>query len=214
MSENTIDLPITEPRIEEYLTRLMHRDDPLLDEMERYAKEVGFPIVGPLVGRLLWVLARLKRARLIVELGSGYGYSAYWFAQALEPDGHIVLTDRKAENLERARRTFHEAGMEGLAEFRQGEALEIAKDYKDIDILFIDADKTQYPEAVRMFKDALVPGGLVVADNSLWHGRVASGDTTPDTRAVLAFNEMMMEDPAFFSTIVPVRDGVLVAYKL
>jgi caffeoyl-CoA O-methyltransferase len=192
----------------------MHRDDPLLDEMERRAKETGFPIVGPLVGRLLWVLARLRRSRLIVELGSGFGYSAYWFAQALEPDGHIVLTDRRAENLDRARKTFDEAGMAELAEFRQGEALDIAREYRDIDILFIDADKTQYPEAVRLFKDNLAPGGLVVADNSLWHGRVASGDDTPETRAVLAFNEMMMSDPAFFTTIVPVRDGVLVAYKL
>jgi len=214
MNEQTKDLPITDPRIEDYLTRLQHQDDPLLDDMERHAEELGFPIVGPLVGRLLWLLARLKRARLIVELGSGFGYSAYWFAQGMEPDGHIVLTDRKAENLNRARKTFKGSGMEGLAEFRQGEALEIARDYQDIDILFIDADKTQYPEAVRMFKDRLVTGGMVVADNSLWHGRVASGDGTQETRAVLAFNEMMMQDPDFFTTVVPVRDGVLVAYKL
>jgi caffeoyl-CoA O-methyltransferase len=214
MSAQPNDIPITDPRIEDYLTRVMHRDDPLLDDMERHARELGFPIVGPLVGRLLWVLARLRRARLIVELGSGFGYSAYWFAQALEPGGRVVLTDRDTDKLERARKTFHDAGMEALAEFRQGEALDIARDYRDIDILFIDADKRQYPEAVRLFRDNLAPGGLVVADNSLWYGRVASGDETTETRSLQAFNEMMMEDPAFFTTIVPVRDGVLVAYKL
>jgi len=93
---------ITDPKINDYLMRLSEENDSNLLEMERIAKKKGFPIVGRLVGRLLFILTRLKAPKLVVELGSGFGYSAYWFAKALSK-GKVVLIDYREENMEYAK---------------------------------------------------------------------------------------------------------------
>src|SRR4030043_1754360 len=109
----------------------------------------NFPIVERLVGRLLFVLTKLKKPKLIVEIGSGFGYSAYWFSKALD-NGKVVLTDYRKENMDYAEQMFRHAGLKRKAIFRVGEAVEIARKYKNIDILFIDIEKYQYP--VKLFR--------------------------------------------------------------
>ena len=120
---------ITDPKIHEYLMNLAHEEDQHILEMERIAKERNFPIVERLVGRLLFLLAKIKKPALVVELGSGFGYSAYWFAKAMD-SGKIVLTDYREENIEYAKKLFRETGHAGKAEFRVGDAIEIATGYK------------------------------------------------------------------------------------
>ena len=129
---------------------MAHEDDPHLAAMEEKAQETGFPIVGRLVGRFLYLLTRLKQPTLIVELGSGFGYSAYWFARALSMRSKVVLTDYSEENIAYARQVLIETGLADRAEFRVGDALRIGREYHDIDLLFIDIDKFQYPEAIRV----------------------------------------------------------------
>ena len=204
---------ITDPKINEYLMRLSEEDDRHVLEMERIAREKGFPIVDRLVGRLLFILTRLKSPKLIVELGSGFGYSAYWFAKALDR-GRIVLTDYSEDNMSYAKRLFRETGLIRKAEFRTGNALEIARAYKNIDILFIDIDKHQYPDAVRALMPNLNRNALIIADNTLWYGRVAGKNRDRETLGIKRFNEYLFNDPDFMTVIVPLRDGVLVAYKL
>lgn len=206
-------IPITDPRIEKYLMGLQPEDDPLLMAMEKKARAAGFPIVDRLVGRLLFVLTKLKNPRLVVELGSGFGYSAYWFARALSR-GKVVLTDRDGGNIASARETFRKAGLEGRAAFREGEAVSIAREYENIDILFMDLDKRHYAAAVKTLLPNLAKNALVVADNSLWHGRVAEGARDRDTAGIRRFNSYMMSRKDFFTTVVPLRDGVLVSYRL
>jgi caffeoyl-CoA O-methyltransferase len=126
---------ITDPKINDYLMRLSGITDEHILEVEHIAKERGFPIVERLVGKLLFILTKLKSPKLIVELGSGFGYSAYWFAKALTR-GKVVLTDYSEENIRYAKNLFRETGLLRKAEFRVGNALEIAKAYKLIDILF------------------------------------------------------------------------------
>ena len=101
------------------------------------------------MGRLLFVLTKLKKPKLIVKLGSGFGYSAYWFSKALD-NGKVVLTDYRKENMDYAEQMFRHAGLKRKAIFRVGEAVEIARKYKNIDILFIDIEKYQYP--VKLFR--------------------------------------------------------------
>ena len=103
---------ITDPKINDYLMSLSEENDKHILEMERIARENGFPIVERLVGRLLFMLTKLKSPKLIVELGSGFGYSAYWFAKALTK-GKVVLTDYREENMEYAKNLFHEIGLAG-----------------------------------------------------------------------------------------------------
>ena len=203
---------ITDPRINDYLMGLAEENDRHILEMERRAGESGFPIVGRLVGRLMSILTKLKSPELIVELGSGFGYSAYWFAKAMNR-GKIVLTDYREENMDYARKLFHDTDLTHKAEFRTGDALEIAREYKNIDILFIDIDKHQYPYAVRELMPNLNQNALIIADNTLWYGRVTENTTDKDTLGIERFNKYLFEHPDFTTVIVPLRDGVLLAYK-
>jgi caffeoyl-CoA O-methyltransferase len=205
---------ITDPRIESYLLGMAHEEDPHLAAMEEKAQESGLPIVGRLVGRFLYLITRLKQPALIVELGSGFGYSGYWFARALSLRGKVVLTDYAEPNMAYARQVLSETGLAERAEFRVGDALQIGREYENIDLLFIDIDKHQYVEAIEAMLPRLAKNAVVVADNALWHGRVAEeGESDRETGVVRRFNDFMFSHEEFFTTIVPLRDGVLVAYK-
>jgi len=204
---------ITVPKIQEYLLGLADEDDRCVLEMERIAGERNFPIVDRLVGRLLFLLTGLKKPRLVVELGSGFGYSGYWFARALE-HGRVVLTDYDEKNMQYARDVFRKGAFMDRAEFRVGNAIEIAKGYQEIDILFIDIDKHQYLDAVQTLLPNLGRNALVVADNALWYGKVAGHKRDRETLGIKKFNHYMAGHRDFFTTILPLRDGVLVAYKV
>ncbi|MDA8242234.1 MAG: O-methyltransferase [Nitrospiraceae bacterium] len=203
---------ITDPKINDYLMKLSLEDDPLVLEMERLAKENDFPIVDRLVGRLIYLLTKLKDPKLVVELGSGYGYSAYWFAKALGR-GKVILTDNEEDNIAYAKEIFGKAGLSGKASFHAGDAVSIASAYRDIDILFIDIDKHQYPRAIKRLLPNLAKNALVIADNTLWYGKVTGKNRDRDTLGIKKFNEFMFGNADFFSTIVPLRDGVLIAYR-
>lgn len=207
-------IPITDPRIEEYLYDLAPESDPHLLEMEAKARQMEFPIVDRLVGRLLYLLTRIKQPKLVVEMGSGFGYSAYWFARAISISGKVVLIDSSADNISYARRLFDDTGLSGRAEFRTGNALQVGPEYDNIDILFLDIDKYQYLEAIEAMLGRLSPTSLVIADNSLWYGRVVEQEGDKDSEGIKRFNRFMFERTDFFSTIIPLRDGVLLSYRL
>lgn len=199
--------------------RLRRFDDPVLLEMEAYAAEKGFPIVGRNVGVTLEVLARSAGARRIMELGSGFGYSAFWHARAVGDDGEVHLTDGDPENEVRAAAYLKRAGLADRVRFHVGDAVSaLAQLDGDFDVIFSDIDKDGYPDAWRAAADRIRLGGLYVCDNVLWYGRVAVED--PDdarpryTEAVLEHNRLVAEDERYVSTIVPTRDGVLVAIRV
>lgn len=206
--------PITEPRIEEYLWSLAPEADPHVLAMEEKARQMGFPIVDRLVGRLLYLLTRIRQPKLIVELGSGFGYSAYWFARAISINGKVVLTDLSEENIAYAKDMLEDCGLSGRTEARVGNAIELGQEYKEIDLLFIDIDKYQYLQAIQAMLPQLARGALVIADNALWHGRVVEGDIDKDSAGIRRFNEFMFSRTDFFTSLVPLRDGVLLAYRL
>ena len=204
---------ITNPKIERYLMKLSIETDPLLLAMERMGHTQAFPIVDRLVGRLLYLLTRLQDPKLVVELGSGFGYSAYWFAKALNR-GKVILTEYDQKNIDHAKKTFTQAGLSRKAEFHVGDAVEIAKNYRDIDILFIDIDKHQYLKAFKTLLPNLSRNALIIADNTLWYGKVTGKRKDRETLGIQAFNEYLFGSKDFFTTIVPLRDGVLLAYKI
>jgi caffeoyl-CoA O-methyltransferase len=209
---------IVDPRIEAYMEERLRRfDEPVLLEMETYGAERGFPLVGRNVGVTLEVLARSVGARRIMELGSGYGYSAYWHARAVGPEGEVHLTDGDPENELRAADYLRRAGVADRVRFHVGDAVtELGRLDGDFDVIFNDVDKDGYPAAWRAASDRLRPGGLYVCDNVLWYGRVTGEAEDPKpgyTEAVLEHNLLVAEDERFVSTIVPTRDGVMVAVR-
>ncbi len=204
---------ITNPKIEEYLYNLASIEDPVLLKMEELGHKLNFPIVDRLVGRYLYLITKIKQPKLIVEVGSGFGYSGYWFAKALT-DGKVVLTDYREENIQIAKRFFKEGGILDKAEFHVGNGVDIARKYKNIDILFLDHEKKKYKEAVEILMPNINKNALIIADNTLWHGKVIDENPDLTTQAIKEFNEYMFNNPKFFSTLIPLRDGVLTALKL
>jgi predicted O-methyltransferase YrrM len=208
-------MDILNPEINHYLHSLLPERDKVLTEMEQMGKEKGFPIIGPLVGRLLCQLTQLIQAERIFELGSGYGYSAIWFSKGLSAQGRIISTDGSAHNAQQARRYFERAGIASQVDFRVGDALTLLDgESGPFDIILNDIDKEEYPDAFAKALPKLRRGGLLITDNVLWHGRVVSGDRQPSTLGVLRFNELAHHSPNVYTTIIPLRDGVAITTKL
>jgi caffeoyl-CoA O-methyltransferase len=206
---------IVEPAIERYISSLRGEVDPVVLEMEQLAERRGFPIVGPQVGQLLGILARALGARRVLELGSGFGYSAYWFARALAADGIVHCTDTSEANRDLAQDFLGRAGLAQRIRFQVGDALELTRQLDGpFDLVFNDVDKEQYPAVVEPVVALLRPGGLFITDNVLWKGRVAEpGEPDDTTAAVLRFNTMLHEHPALETCILPLRDGLAIAVK-
>lgn len=208
-------MEIVNSDIEKYLTEIIPERDPVLSDMEEFAAGREFPIVGPLVGRLLYILATSTKAKRVLELGSGYGYSAYWFAKAVGKDGKVICTDGSEENRNRAMEYFKRGRVSERIEFHVGDALKLIDSFDgEFDIIFNDIDKAQYPKVLRKVTPKLRKGGLFVSDNVLWSGRIL--DKKPDiaTAGIVTFNRMLFASKDFFTSIIPLRDGIAVSVKI
>ena len=214
-------MDIVDPRIEDYLRSLLTRyDEPVLLEMEAEGKERNFPIIGRLVGVTVEVLARSVGARRVFELGSGFGYSAYWFSRAVGPDGDVHATDGDPGNAPKALDYLSRAGLAGPIRWHVGDAVSnLAAVEGEFDVVYNDIDKEGYPDAWRAARERIRVGGLYLCDNVLWSGAVADpeGDHGRDrktTAAILEHNRLISQDEGYLSTIVPTRDGVFVALRV
>jgi predicted O-methyltransferase YrrM len=204
---------IIDPAIERYLHELANPDDSILREMEMLGAERSFPIVGPQVGALLQVLATAISARRVIELGSGFGYSAYWFAQAVGPEGLVILTETSSERAAEARSFLERGGLRDRVRIVVGDGLEVIDRVGgEFDIVFNDIDKERYPLVLEKAAAALRPGGLFISDNMLWFGTVLDDDAKEaSTRGVQELTRMLYDSTDFKSVLIPVRDGVTVS---
>jgi len=211
---------IVEPAIEEYLRGLVPAADPVRAQMEAMGAQRDFPIIGPIVGQLVSVMARCIGARRIFEMGSGFGYSTLWFSRAVGPGGLVVHTEGSEENSRLARGFLGEAGMADRVRFEVGDAREILKtelkgSAGSWDIVFNDMDKEQYPDVLPLARTALRPGGLLICDNMLWFGRVLESAPDDDTtRGILELTRQLKSAADFTTTLVPIRDGVTVSLRV
>lgn len=209
--------PIVHPEIDAYLRGLYDDGDPVRHEMEALAAEKKFPIVGPVVGRHLELLARAIGARRVFELGSGYGYSALFFARAVGAGGAVHCTELSAENVQRAQGFLSRAGVWDRVTYHREEATAALRRVGGTwDVVYNDIDKDGYPDTVDLAYAHLRPGGLFITDNVLWSGRVLAGrdDGKAATRGVVEFTRRLMAHPGFLTSINPTRDGVAVALRV
>jgi caffeoyl-CoA O-methyltransferase len=201
--------------VDDYLYSMLPKRDEVLTEMEAYATEHNVPIVGPAVARVLQQLALMINAHTVFELGSAIGYSTIWWAQAVGGSGRVIYTDGDRKNAERARGYFARAGVTDRITLHIGDALEFLSEQKqEFDIIFNDVDKEDYPRVLRLVAPRLRKGGLFITDNVLWSGRVAEKNPTDArTKAILEFNRKLYDATEFYTTLLPVRDGLAVAVK-
>jgi predicted O-methyltransferase YrrM len=205
---------ITAGPVDDYLYSMLPKRDPVLAEMEDYATEHKIPIVGPAVARVLQQVAMMINARTVFELGSAIGYSTIWWAQAVGDKGRVIYTDGDAKNAERARNYFTRAGVSNRITLHTGDALEYLSEQKqEFDIIFNDVDKEDYPRVLRLVAPRLRKGGLFITDNVLWSGCVAEKNPDARTKAILEFNRKLYDAPQFYTTLLPIRDGLAVALK-
>ncbi|MGQ0702923.1 MAG: O-methyltransferase [Gemmatimonadales bacterium] len=200
-----------------YLDGWVRTRPPELQAMEAEAARSNFPIIGPASGQFCYLIARLIRATSVFELGSGFGYSTAWFARAVQENGggvvHHVVWD--GELSASARRHLAALGLDHLVEFHVSEAVEtLRKTAGPFDLIFNDIDKTGYPDSLPVIASRLRPGGVLLVDNLLWSGKVLQ-KKPPDaeTDAIKRFTRLVMEDPQWVASIVPIRDGILVAQR-
>lgn len=200
-----------------YLDRLVPARPAELQRMEAYAREQAFPIIGPAAGQCCYVLTLLARARRVFELGSGYGYSTAWFARGVRETGggevHHVVWD--AALSAQARTHLAVLGYSDIVHYHVGEAVRILQDATGLfDVVFMDIDKRGYPAAIPVIAERLRPGGVLIVDNMLWSGRVFDQrDASPDTAAIREATRLLIAEAGWASTLVPIRDGLLVATR-
>jgi predicted O-methyltransferase YrrM len=201
--------------IDDYLHKMTPGRDNVPAAMERYARKNRFPIIGPLVGRFLYQMATVTGAKDILELGSGFGYSAYWFARATGRQGNIVMTDSDEGNCDRAMEYIKKARLKAKFTFIMDDALRVAKKLKGpFDIILNDIDKHEYPDTINVAARLLRPGGLFITDNLIWSGRVMNSSVRDrNTRGIRKFTKALYADKRFFTTIIPIRDGIAVAVR-
>lgn len=181
---------------------------------ETYAREdTPQMLSGPLVGNFLQLLVRLTGARRVLDIGTFTGYSALKLAEAVPPGGKVYTCEIEKDHIERARKFFQEAPWGDRIEILEGPALEsVRKLNPPFDVVFIDADKPNYSNYYKRAVDLLRSGGVVVLDNALWSGRVLKPEDDW-SRAIAETNELILRDSKVSSLLIPVRDGLMVAFK-
>lgn len=206
---------VTQHEVNQYVSSLLTSPFPAMAEMEKFAAAQDFPIIGPMAARVLQHYAALLNAKDIFECGSGFGYSALWFASGMKDGGRIVCTDLADKNLQKARLHFKEQKLNIQLDTRSGNAVEILRSYREqFDIIFMDVDKHQYVDCFDVAWPRVRKGGALIADNILWHGKVLK-DSTNDaaTEAVKLFTRIALKQKDAITTILPIDDGLLIAVK-
>ena len=199
----------------EYLDGLLTQKDPLLAEMEAYAAEHRVPIADREVARFIEITARITGARKALEIGMAIGYSVVHLARGMDEQGRVVTIDPSDEMISAATGYLKRAGLLDRVEIKRGKALELMPHLDEtFDLLFIDAVKEEYSQYLDLGLPRLRAGGVVIVDNLLWGGRVASDDTESSTVALREFNPYFMNHPQLLAEVLPVGDGLGYAVKI
>jgi predicted O-methyltransferase YrrM len=203
--------------VRDYLETLVPTRQPELQAMEAHALEQHFPIIGPVVGHLCYQLALAIGARQVFEMGSGFGYSTAFFARAVTENGggvvhHVVWNEALSKQ---ARTHLSAMGYGDVVKYHVGEAIDALRSQDGpFDVVFNDIDKHAYPESLPAIEAKLRHGGLLIVDNMLWSGRIFDAtDSSPDTNGVRELTRLLTTSPKWVTSVIPIRDGVVVALK-
>ncbi|MGH8913153.1 MAG: O-methyltransferase [Acidimicrobiia bacterium] len=193
------------------------QDDHLAGLMDE-AVGAGLPAisVGPDVGRLLMIFASMTSGRLAVEVGTLGGYSGIWITRGLRPDGHLITIEYEPKHADFAQVQFERAGIAGRVDLRRGAGIEVLSDLANelepgsVDLLFLDAIKSEYSDYFRVARPLIPVGGFVIADNvyGTGSGWIDQGHGTDE------FNRLVAADPDFEAAAFPFREGVLVGRRI
>ncbi len=218
---SSMELRITNDTVEKYLLGLQRPLDKVLTFLEKDALKNKVPIIGPLVGNFLSMIATSCKAKNILEIGTATGYSGIWLGRTAKQNGGKLITiEFDPARVKIASQSFEDAGIADSVEIVTGDARKevprILKSLKEtLDVVFLDVgDKSLYVDLLEDGIQLLRSGGYLIADNTLWKGRVATGARDKDTTTIKEFNKRVFADERLLPTLIPLRDGVTVALKV
>lgn len=206
-------------KLDEYIVEHSETEPELLQQLTRETyQKVLQPIMlsGPYQGRVLSIIAKLVNPKTILELGTFTGYSTICLAEGLHTEGTLHTIDVNEELVDLQRKYFDKSGFGHRIIQHTGNALDIIPQIKtSFDLVFIDADKPNYSNYFNLIIDKLNPGGVILSDNVLWHGKVVEQLNPKDssTKAVLEYNKLLKNDDRIETVVLPIRDGLTISRK-
>ena len=206
--------------LDDYVVAHSEAEPELLQQLTRETyQKILQPIMlsGPYQGRVLSMISKLKNPKYILELGTFTGYATLCLAEGVQKDGEVHTIDVNEELVDFQRKYFDKSGYGHQIFQHLGSALEVIPQLnKMFDLVFIDADKPNYVNYFHAIIDKLNPGGIILSDNVLWHGKVIEPLDAKDTstKAVLDYNTLLKNDPRIETVLLPIRDGLTVSRKL
>ncbi|WP_289042981.1 O-methyltransferase [uncultured Olleya sp.] len=207
-------------KLDDYVVAHSQDEPELLQQLTRETyQKILQPIMlsGPYQGRVLSMISKLIRPKSVLELGTFTGYATLCLAEGLHPKGQIHTIDVNEELEDFQRKYFDKSDYGKQIHQYLGSAMDILPDMnKTFDLVFIDADKPNYVNYFHLIIDKLNPGGIILSDNVLWHGKVVEplNDKDVSTKAVLDFNTLLKEDPRIETVLLPIRDGLTISRKI
>ena len=209
------------PDLQRYTEQHTSPESPLLKKLDRETNlKALYPkmISGHLQGRLLSMFSNMIRPHRILEIGTYTGYSAICLAEGLAPEGKIITIDTNQELQEMVKRYLNEARVSDQVECIIGDAMKVIPKLEgSFDLVYLDADKSNYGRYYDLIIDRVEVGGYILADNVLWYGKVLSNDLDKldkETRAIKEFNKKALEDPRVKNVLLPIRDGLMILRKI
>lgn len=206
---------------EELQQYVEHHTSPESDLLRRINRDTHAGVLRPrmlsghLQGRLLAMISCMLRPQTILEIGTYTGYSALCMAEGLAEGGRLITIDINEELEDRVRATFAASSLADRIDFRIGNALKVIPELNEtFDLVFIDADKENYSAYYDLVLPRVSEGGIILADNVLWSGKVLQTKLDKDTKAIIEFNRKIQEDRRVENVLLPVRDGIMMIRKL
>jgi predicted O-methyltransferase YrrM len=211
-------MELINPLVQDYAERYSSEEQPLLKEIADYTKAhhpQAHMLSGHLQGKFLAMISCVQRPARILEIGTFMGYSALCLARGLEKDGRLHTIELRDEDADLAAGNFRRANWQDRIILHRGNALEIIPALEEVwDLVFIDADKVNYSEYYKLVLPRVRPGGLIIADNVLFHGQVLEKEITgKSAKAIQAFNELVSADDSVERVLLTIRDGLLFIRK-
>ena len=199
-----------------YLQSVGYRQDPIIDTLVKETKalgEVAIMQIAPEQGQFLKIIVKIAKAKRCLEIGRFTGLSTLCMAKGLPEDGKVVAVDNSEEFLSLANKFWKQADVLDKIESIIGDGVEVMQSYIDrqysFDLIFIDADKNNYPNYYELSLPLLRPNGIVIIDNMLWHGDVANDTKTDkETRTIRTLNQSIQSDERVDFSLLPLADGL------
>lgn len=214
-------MEILSSQLESYLEKHISSESELLKRLQRETfQKTTQPqmLSGAHQGRLLSMISKLIRPKTILEIGTFTGYATLCLAEGLAPDGKIITIDRNEELIYLPKKYFAESEFANQIEIKLGNALEVLDELQNetYDLVFIDADKSNYINYYEKVLTQMNSGGVILADNVLWYGKVLeeAKPNDKDTKTLQELNDLVANDPRVESLILPIRDGISIIRKI